>query len=364
MSRVVSEPHSTKQFEDLVGWGLETDPETLIDTVPGIAEPTEADAEAICRAVRCPVLVVHGDADAVTPYSGGVAVAAWTGGSLVSIPGGGHAPTVRDPVRVNLLIRDFVRSLAGPRPGRVSWVPGPRAGAPGAARQLADRPRARAPRRRHRGGPAAAVPGRHDRLARPAPRHHRAGPPRPAPPRERRPRHGERPHRVGGRRARPARLPGDPADGRDPAGELPRLPRRRRGRALRPRDRRRGLGDRPLPAREPRAQAVALRLADRLRRLAPGARRRPRGGGADRRLQRRDGRAHRPLPAAARPVGVRRRARGPGDLSPRARAAHGPRLDARALRVRRGGCRRPARRGTASGCGPSSGGDPTSRSAW
>ena len=123
MSQVVSEPHSTKQFEDLVGWGLETDPETLIDTVPGIAEPTEADAEAICRAVRCPVLVVHGDADAVTPYAGGVAVATWTGGSLVSIPGGGHAPTVRDPVRVNLLIRDFVRSLAGPRPGRVSWVP-------------------------------------------------------------------------------------------------------------------------------------------------------------------------------------------------------------------------------------------------
>ncbi|GAA4767370.1 alpha/beta hydrolase [Actinomycetospora chibensis] len=123
MSRVVPEPHSTKQWEDLVGWGLETDPETLIRTVTDVGHLTAADTEAFCRRVRCPVLVVHGDADAVAPYEGGVAVASWTGGSLVSIPGGGHAPTVRDPVRVNLLIRDFVRSLAGPRPGRVSWVP-------------------------------------------------------------------------------------------------------------------------------------------------------------------------------------------------------------------------------------------------
>ncbi len=47
-----------------------------------------------------------------------------------------------------------------------------------------------------------------------------------------------------------------------------------RERALRPVDRRRGLGARLLPAREPRAEAGRLRLADRLRRLAADARRR------------------------------------------------------------------------------------------
>ncbi len=123
MSRVVPEPHSTKQWEDLVGWGLETDPETLARTVLGVREPTAADAEAICRAIRCPVLVVHGDADAVTPYDNGVAIADWTGGGLATIRGGGHAPTTREPVRTNLLIRDFVRSLRPPRGGRSRWTP-------------------------------------------------------------------------------------------------------------------------------------------------------------------------------------------------------------------------------------------------
>jgi len=29
--RMFTEPHSTKQIEDCIGWGLETDPETMID---------------------------------------------------------------------------------------------------------------------------------------------------------------------------------------------------------------------------------------------------------------------------------------------------------------------------------------------
>jgi pimeloyl-ACP methyl ester carboxylesterase len=39
-SQVFTEPHSTKQIEDCVGWGLETTPETLIATVgaPGLDE--------------------------------------------------------------------------------------------------------------------------------------------------------------------------------------------------------------------------------------------------------------------------------------------------------------------------------------
>ena len=73
-----------------------------------------------------------------------------------------------------------------------------------------------------------------------------------------------------------------------------------RGR-VRPRDRRRGVGRRPLPAREPGAQAHGVRLDDRLRRLAADARRRRARSVPHRRLQRRDDRARRALPAHPRP---------------------------------------------------------------
>ena len=63
--------------------------------------------------------------------------------------------------------------------------------------------------------------------------------------------------------------------------------------ALRPVDRRRGLGARLPPAREPGPKAGAVRLAHGLRRLPADARGRRARGHPDRRLQRRDDRAHR-----------------------------------------------------------------------
>jgi pimeloyl-ACP methyl ester carboxylesterase len=124
MSQVFTEPHSIKQWEDGVGYGLETTAETLLLTGPAMAAPTEADAEAICRQVRCPVLIVHGDQDGIVPYETGVALARWTGGQLVTIQGGGHAPTGRDPVKANLLIRDFAESLRPGTPGPRTWTRG------------------------------------------------------------------------------------------------------------------------------------------------------------------------------------------------------------------------------------------------
>ena len=168
------------------------------------------------------------------------------------------------------------------------------------------------------------------------PGHRRAGGARRAdPPAERRARLRIGPHHGRIVRARPQRVPGDPADGRDPRQQLHGLPRRRRDRRVRPGHRRRGVGRRPLPAREPRAQADRLRLDDRLRRLAADAvRRRPRGV-PDRRLQRRDDRARRALPAHPRPGDLRRRARRHRARRLRARAAVDPRLDRAALRVQR-----------------------------
>jgi pimeloyl-ACP methyl ester carboxylesterase/predicted glycosyltransferase len=118
MSRIFTEPHSTKPIEDTVGWALETDAATLIATAE--APPlTPEDARSLAARVRCPVLVVHGDEDAVVSVTRGIALAEQTGGDLVVLAGSGHAPHVRDPVKVNLLLRDFI---APSRPAR--WVRG------------------------------------------------------------------------------------------------------------------------------------------------------------------------------------------------------------------------------------------------
>src|ERR1700721_1999830 len=74
MSQVCPEPPSIKQQEDGLGWGLDTTAETLLLTAPAVAALTDEDAEAICRQVRCPVLVVHGDQDGVVPHETGVAL--------------------------------------------------------------------------------------------------------------------------------------------------------------------------------------------------------------------------------------------------------------------------------------------------
>ena len=119
-SQMFTEPHSTKPTEDTVGWGLETDPETLIATRLGVSadgEPfsdPEGAAELAAR-VRCPVLVVHGDADAIRPLANGAKLAELADGHLVTMEGSGHAPHVRDPVKVNLLLRDFIKPAPPPR---------------------------------------------------------------------------------------------------------------------------------------------------------------------------------------------------------------------------------------------------------
>jgi pimeloyl-ACP methyl ester carboxylesterase len=110
VSKMFTEPHSTKPIEDAVAWGLETDAETMIATQDA-AGLTPEESRALCRRVRCPVLVIHGQHDAITSHTRGAAFAEQTGGRLVVLEGSGHAPHIRDPVKVNLLIREFLDSL-------------------------------------------------------------------------------------------------------------------------------------------------------------------------------------------------------------------------------------------------------------
>jgi pimeloyl-ACP methyl ester carboxylesterase len=112
-SRCLTEPHSTKQHEDCVGWALEMAPETLIATEQGLLLCELVSFQRQCRRVRCPSLVIHGDEDAIRPHAQGAALAEATGGRLVTLVGAGHLPQARHPVKVNLLIREFVESLGG-----------------------------------------------------------------------------------------------------------------------------------------------------------------------------------------------------------------------------------------------------------
>ena len=83
----------------------------LADHDAGIDLPIGGDFRELCGQVRCPVLVVHGSEDAIQPHARGAALAEATGGQLVTLAGSGHLPQARDPVAVNLLLRDFVRRL-------------------------------------------------------------------------------------------------------------------------------------------------------------------------------------------------------------------------------------------------------------
>jgi pimeloyl-ACP methyl ester carboxylesterase len=118
------EPHSTKQIEDAVGWGLETRGEVLVAKQQPGAYPDEATLRQWCDQVSAPVLVIHGGNDQISPVERGRGLAELTGGELTVIEGGGHIPLARDPVRVNVLLRGFVSSLAPARPRRRSWMRG------------------------------------------------------------------------------------------------------------------------------------------------------------------------------------------------------------------------------------------------
>jgi pimeloyl-ACP methyl ester carboxylesterase len=109
------EPHSTKQIDDAVDWALEGDPEAMIaeahvEPVPPFPVDAAA-AEALALAVRCPMLIVHGTEDRCQPPARARRLHEITGAPIVMVEGAGHMLPGRHPVLVNLLIRDFVRSL-------------------------------------------------------------------------------------------------------------------------------------------------------------------------------------------------------------------------------------------------------------
>ena len=125
-SHQLPEPHSTKQLEDCVEWGLAGDVDANVLSAVEASRPwaSEKDARALCKRVRCPVLVAHGDLDGCQPRQEAEAVAELTGGSLVTLEGAGHLPQARHPVKVNGLMKEFADSVVPPEPKVRRWTRG------------------------------------------------------------------------------------------------------------------------------------------------------------------------------------------------------------------------------------------------
>jgi pimeloyl-ACP methyl ester carboxylesterase len=112
---ITSEPHSTKAIEDAAGWAVDGS----VDAMLAEAQvPFSLDVETIettCKAVRCPMLLVHGTDDHCQPVARAHRLAELTGARLVIVNGADHMVPGRHPVLANLLIRDFIRDLPAAR---------------------------------------------------------------------------------------------------------------------------------------------------------------------------------------------------------------------------------------------------------
>jgi pimeloyl-ACP methyl ester carboxylesterase/predicted glycosyltransferase len=118
VASIFTEPHSTKPFEDAVHYGWATDGEVVGWARNGWFGH---DARDFARQVKCPTLVIHGDADARIAYERGKAVADLVpGASMITVGGGGHVQPARDPVMFNRAVRDFI----GTGPKHTTWTRG------------------------------------------------------------------------------------------------------------------------------------------------------------------------------------------------------------------------------------------------
>jgi pimeloyl-ACP methyl ester carboxylesterase/spore coat polysaccharide biosynthesis predicted glycosyltransferase SpsG len=113
ISRCFPEPHSTKSIEDGIGWALDADGETLGATGFGHVHRRRPVLRRLAEDLDCPVLVVSGDRDKITPPRDARALARLSDGQLEVVRGGGHFPHARKPVQVNLALREFSEGAFG-----------------------------------------------------------------------------------------------------------------------------------------------------------------------------------------------------------------------------------------------------------
>lgn len=102
----MSDPHSTKPWDDLVSWAHDT---TGHNVALGIEADPSLDLEKLEAAVRempLPVLLIHGTDDRVISFESSRILAEMIpDAQLVTLEGAGHIPSARYPVKINHLIK-------------------------------------------------------------------------------------------------------------------------------------------------------------------------------------------------------------------------------------------------------------------
>ena len=117
-----SDPHSTKLFDDLEAWALETSGQIINYTQTNEPSFELDELERAIRAIDMPVRIIHGDDDHIIYHESSEVLKKMIPGSeLVILEGAGHIPNGRHPVEVNHLIKDFVDRVYGTHSPLPQW---------------------------------------------------------------------------------------------------------------------------------------------------------------------------------------------------------------------------------------------------
>lgn len=115
----LGEEATAEAREDGVRMALDVTPDVLAAGITARSGLPAAEQAAKLRAaagrITCPVLVIHGDRDAVVPPAWSAALAATLDTVVTRLPDAGHCPQVTRAAEVNALISDFASGIGTSR---------------------------------------------------------------------------------------------------------------------------------------------------------------------------------------------------------------------------------------------------------
>ncbi len=110
-------PHSSRQIEDMIAYGLETDGGTFVATTVGTGYPPRETVLELAARLRCPRVVAQWG-HPMWPARTSDTFAEASGSPLVIFDGLGPAVGSRWPVATNLLLCEFAESIRDGRQPR------------------------------------------------------------------------------------------------------------------------------------------------------------------------------------------------------------------------------------------------------
>lgn len=117
-----SDPHSTKGFDDSVGWAMETTGEIIALASEAGPSLDPEETEAAVRALEIPFLIVHGTGDRIQNHESSLALQKMIpNAEVLTLEGAGHIPTGRYPVQINHAIRGFIHRLHPQQRQDATW---------------------------------------------------------------------------------------------------------------------------------------------------------------------------------------------------------------------------------------------------